>query len=383
MSNDTERNSDRAFELIGEEGRIARTARMLDESQRLSENQRKDIVERFARFIEEYGYTKKAVAQELGISDTTISEVTRLEYKGKTADAHLVRVNNWMELAARRENIVRNRTFVETSVAREILNVAGIVAETCKMGVIFGPAQIGKTFTLQAIEGSLAFGDPVLIRVDESQLRPLPLCRAIASRFGLSQSGTFDNLFRRIVGRLKGTKRMVIFDECERVAYKSLEMIRDLHDETGCPVLLCGKPPIYEKLGFRRMGDYSEVTDQLAARIVIRRDLTLRTRTGSKPRPLFSIEDIRKLIAQAQLKLRVAPEAEKWLQMRASSLGVGGIGQALICLYLAYKAAFTDGAESITVEQLEDVTELVMGDEDAVRAAEVVAESSAKIRRIV
>lgn len=73
----------------------------------------------------------------------------------------------------------------------------------------------------------------------------------------------------------------------------------DRHDETGCLVLLAGKPPIYEKLGFRRVGDYSEVTDQLAARIVIRRDLTLRTRTGKNPQPLFSLEDIRKLIAQA------------------------------------------------------------------------------------
>jgi DNA transposition AAA+ family ATPase len=40
-------------------------------------------------------------------------------------------------------------------------------------------------------------------------------------------------VFRRLVKRLVGTKRMLIFDEAERLHYKALETIRDLHDETG------------------------------------------------------------------------------------------------------------------------------------------------------
>ena len=59
------------------------------------------------------------------------------------------------------------------------------------------------------------------------------------------------------------TKRMLIFDEAERLCFKAFETIRDLHDQTGCPVLFCGKPTIYERLGFHVLGDYSEVTDQL------------------------------------------------------------------------------------------------------------------------
>ena len=39
--------------------------------------------------------------------------------------------------------------------------------------------------------------------------------------------------------------------------------VRDLHDETGCPILLSGKPAIYERLGFCDMGDYSFGTDEL------------------------------------------------------------------------------------------------------------------------
>ncbi len=382
MNEQNEANSsDRAFDLLSEESRVARSARMLDENQRLKDGQRKDIAQRVLKFIEEHGLSQKAVAREVGISTTTISEVLRNQYKGKTSDSQLVKLHNWLELACRRENIVHSKKWVETSVAREIIQVCAITAETCKIGVVFGPAQIGKSFTLESIEGDQRFGDPVLIRIDESMLRPFALCRAIAARFELSTNGTFDAVFRRVIQRLSGTKRMLMLDEVERTVYKTLEMIRDLHEQTGCPLLLCGKPTIYAKLGFRAMGDFSEVTDQLAARVVVRRDLTLRTR-GENPEPLFSADDIRRLIKQSELKVHVDPDAVTWLQGRASTLGMGGLGKALVCLYLAYKVAFVKGDSAITAEHLEDVEDLSMGHEDAEVVAEAVAQSSG-MRRVV
>ncbi len=372
---------DIAFDLLSEESRVARSARMLDENQRLEDGQRKDIAQRVLRFIDEHDLSQKTVAREVGISTTTISEVLRNQYKGKTSNQQLVKLHNWLELAARRENIIHSKRFVETSVAREVIQVASITAETCMIGVLFGPAHIGKTFTLQSIEGDQQFGDPVYIRIDESLLRPFALCRAIAERFDLSVNGTFDRVLRRLIQRLTGTKRMLIFDEVERAVYRTLELIRDVHDKTGCPVLLCGKPEIYEKLGFRHAGDFAKVTDQLAARVVVRRDLTLRTR-GEHPEPLFTADDIRKLIKQSDLKLHVDQSAVKWLQDRASSLGTGGIGNALVCLYLACKVAFVQGDSAITAAHLEDVEDLSMGHEDAATVAEAVANSSG-IRRVV
>ena len=78
--------NDQAFDLVEAEARIARTARMLDEDAPLQPNQRKDIVDRFSRFIAEYGYTQKAVARELDMSSTTVSEVLRQKYAGKSTD---------------------------------------------------------------------------------------------------------------------------------------------------------------------------------------------------------------------------------------------------------------------------------------------------------
>ena len=159
--------------------------------------------------------------------------------------------------------------------------------------------------------------------------------------------------------------------------------VRSLHawHRASSPILFSGKPKIYERLGFRELGEFSEVTDQLASRIVMSRDLTARTR-GDNPQPLYTIEDIRNLIKATGLKLHVSPDAQERLQAQACTLGLGGIGKALLTIYLAAKLAYAEGEAEITVEHLEDVVELTIGHEDANRVSEVVADSSG-MRRVV
>ena len=70
------------------------------------------------------------------------------------------------------------------------------------------PAHIGKTFTLKAIVGDQRLGDPVLITVDESTVRPFALFRAICERFELPTCYTFDRVFRRLVKR--GTRLVCV-----------------------------------------------------------------------------------------------------------------------------------------------------------------------------
>ena len=169
---------------------------MLDEKAPLTPAQRVDIIDRCKKLIAESDYTQASIGRELGVSSSTMSDLLRNEWKGETGNRHIARLHNWMELAARRRGLLHSKRFVTTSVARAILTVARIVAESCKMGVVFGPSHIGKSFTLEAIEGEQTYGSPVLITVKEWIVRPLPLVREMCSRFDLSVHGTFDVLAR-------------------------------------------------------------------------------------------------------------------------------------------------------------------------------------------
>ncbi|MEK6674651.1 MAG: hypothetical protein AABZ47_03240, partial [Planctomycetota bacterium] len=209
-----ESTGDPIFDDLAAEGRVAKSARMLEGGTRLEENQRVDILERFRKFIDDRGMPPGDIARELGFKLSTVHDLLARRLVGTPADPYLVIIHNWMELSARRGNLLRRKAYVEHSVAKEILQVASIVAETCKIGVVYGPARIGKSMTLDAIVGDARFGSPVLIRVNESLVRPFPLARAIARQFDLRiKKARFDDVFHRVVKRLSGTMRMLIFDE--------------------------------------------------------------------------------------------------------------------------------------------------------------------------
>ena len=140
---------------------------------------------------------------------------------------------------------------------------------------------------------------------------------------------------------------------------------------------------IYQKLGFRDLGSFREITDQLASRIVIKRDLTERTRRERGPEPLYSREDIRALIKVADLELHVSRDAVDWLQDRACVIGMGGFGMAVINLYLAYKFAVASDAAEITARHLEAIQVATLGEEDIAYIDSIINEPSAKrIRRL-
>ncbi len=386
-----QKSSRDAFDLIGQDARVARTSRMIASDEPITTARRKDIRKRVIEYLEKHSITRATLARETAISPSVASEVLRGTYgvgKGIDDTKYLRRINNWMELHSRRQNVVHNKEFVETSVAREIITVAELTAETCKIGVVWGPAQIGKSFTLQSLHDSDRLGNPVYICVDEAHRTPLSVCQLILAAFGQKTWGKFGEASSRLFAHLNATKRMLMFDESDRLSYRALEFVRDLHDKTGCPILLAGKPAIYQKLGYRDIGTFTEVTDQLSSRVIIRRDLTERTRTidhdpNFKPQPLFTRKDIKALIKVANLDLKVHRDAIDWLQDRACSLGMGGFGKAKINLYLACKIALGSGHDTITAAHLDAVERTTIGAYDSDRVEATLEKSSSKeIRRL-
>ena len=220
---------------------------------------------------------------------------------GFDEDKFLAVLNNWTEVQAKRENIVTSTEFVEHAVAEEIMTVAEHTLETCTIGVVWGPARIGKSFTLKHMEGSPKLFYPILIRAGVTCRTPSQFARQLSAKIGISRGGSLDVLGRRLFDTLRDLERMVMIDEVDQMTQEGLEFIREMYDESGCAVFMAGKPVIYERLGYREVGTYREVTDQFAGRVGFRRDLTERTRDceGKPPRKaqkLYRREDIQALI---------------------------------------------------------------------------------------
>ena len=137
------------------------------------------------------------------------------------------------------ENYRRIRTYFDAAVER---------GEIC---LLYGPPGTQKTFVLaHLVAGRNRRQDNSAFYVYASQdMKPLPLLRRIGRAAGVlsgwhARDRVLDNLafhFRQRLGRCA-----VIIDEAQHLPVASLEMVRELHDVSGCGLVLAGSHNLFD-----------------------------------------------------------------------------------------------------------------------------------------
>ncbi|MDD3237340.1 MAG: ATP-binding protein [Candidatus Gastranaerophilales bacterium] len=107
-----------------------------------------------------------------------------------------------------------------------------------KIGLIYGEAGLGKTKT--ALYLSIKF-DAIYIRATNS-MTPKWLLEEIAKELDEIPRFYTADIFRQCANVLKTKPQMIIVDEIDYLLadFKAIETLRDLHDETGVPIILVG-----------------------------------------------------------------------------------------------------------------------------------------------
>ncbi|MCP4591120.1 MAG: AAA family ATPase [bacterium] len=265
-----------------------------------------------------------------------------------------------LELAKR--DAPQREDHVWTRFANELLALTKTAVLLECIGVGYSPAGCGKTLTagvlLDVIPGSM------LVTISDGVHTPTAFIRELAGKLKLGSGRGTRSLRRAICDHLRGSKRLIMVDECHLAILAVLNTIRQLHDATGCPVVLIGLPALGRTIMNGRGDDAMGAT--LFSRCGIIRDLTARCRQeGDRGEPLFSREDVKRVFARSQL--RIAREALDWLEGVANEPESGGLRLASNGLRLATHAARKShgGVEAITVEALLDASRLLKGTEAA------------------
>ena len=203
-----------------------------------------DLIWWFFCLCRDKAWSSRQAAGAIGLNGgSTISRIFSCNY-GASVASICERIERYKRTVEERGDI-NSMQFVETSVSRKVESVCRAAWLSQSVAFIWGEPQTGKTFALQHYQLSHNHGQTKFIRIPASatiQLAAGEIARACA----VSGEGEWSIVRQRIL-KAVDAQNLVIVDEAhqlfvtaiERQAQKVLEFLREIHDRTGCGLVLC------------------------------------------------------------------------------------------------------------------------------------------------
>lgn len=143
-----------------------------------------------------------------------------------------------------------NKIFVKTT---NVKNFIGLVENLInkpknipKMGLVYGEPGLGKSQTTLWLACKY---DAIYLRATNLMTGRWLLKELVKELDDIPRFLTSDN-FNLVVKKLKQEPKIIFIDEIDYLInnYKSIETLRDIHDETNCPIIFVGMGLAHRKL---------------------------------------------------------------------------------------------------------------------------------------
>lgn len=154
-----------------------------------------------------------------------------------------------------------NKIFVKT---QNVKNFIGLVENLQnkpknipKMGLVYGEPGLGKSQTALWL---VCKYDAIYLRATNLMTGRWLLEELVKELDEIPRYLTSDN-FNLVVKKLKQKPKIIFIDEIDYLMnnYKSIETLRDIHDETGCPIIFIGM-----SLAHRKLDRYKHLYDRFS-----------------------------------------------------------------------------------------------------------------------
>ena len=143
-----------------------------------------------------------------------------------------------------------NKIFVKT---QNVKNFIGLVENLInkpknipKMGLVYGEQGLGKSQTALWLACKY---DGIYLRASNLMTGRWLLEEMVKELDEIPRFLTSDN-FNIVIKKLKQKQQVIFIDEIDYLMnnYKTIETLRDIHDETGCPIIFIGMGLAHRKL---------------------------------------------------------------------------------------------------------------------------------------
>lgn len=221
------------------------------------------------------GRSLAEIGELIGYDGGNVSRFFANKYEGNLADVCRA-IERYRKLMEDRAAVSR-APYIETSLYQTIADCCEAALTYQKLVYLFGESQVGKTAALEHYTRLHNHGQTCFVTMPVGGSMSHFLA-ALAAKVRMNNSARGDVLQLNIM-KCFGPNNLLIVDEVSRAlqaksyagyALKTMDFIRDLHDQTGCGVVLCGTNVFRDQMQDRSIAKF---LNQFNRRCLIRRQL--------------------------------------------------------------------------------------------------------------
>ena len=207
----------------------------------------------FYHWAREQGLSRKAAANLVGLSDTTLDRIYKGEYVNPSTNSPYPPTQKMLSLIRKiqaheiRDLKEEHKHYVNTPTTQDIWQLIDLAVDNGTIAKIWGDSHIGKTHALEWYRDLHNHGRTTYIRCRTSS-GVQGLCRQFAEALRLpSTRKGYEDLKRRVQECL-GPDDIVLVDEVHlleatynrRSKISCFEFLREVHDICKVPMVICG-----------------------------------------------------------------------------------------------------------------------------------------------
>lgn len=229
---------------------VRQTCRVYVDSGRVSEEGLESIIRLF-NLGKAKGYSFDQTGALVDYSGATLSRLFAGKYEG-ALDKVVKQIDSYLELEREREKM-RSDRFIENSVWKRIETLCNFAITRNAVVRLVGPSQIGKTYCLKEYMRR-SNKQVCYIRIPAAPTMKL-VVEAFSRAVGVNSAVRVDDARQRVAKAI-GRNTLLIIDELHELvmsagkgtAMKCIEWIREIWDNSGCGMVLCGTKSLEDDL---------------------------------------------------------------------------------------------------------------------------------------
>lgn len=195
--------------------------------------------------LRDSGLSNAQLGTRLGYRDgSVVSRYLSRKYDGDVAEVEMRIADLLRRISDSRPDLSSDR--FDTKVTTKVANFLNLVASNRKVGVIVGPAGLGKSVGISMWMDS--HPTAVMLTADQACSDALGVRRMLWASFE-HRGGGNESRWLQIVSHYAGSGRLVVIDQAQRLDSTGVFQAYDFHDRTGVPFVLCGNERILKKVG--------------------------------------------------------------------------------------------------------------------------------------